>query len=117
MGPCRHGPTFTNVNDNVRDYLDIVERHYGVRPILYVTREFHDAHLENIRGERFWVRSLFVEPRFRQRDWVIWQHHNRARRPGVSKPIDLNSFRGDEAALAALADGTISGPHDRTATR
>jgi lysozyme len=117
MGPCRRGPTFTNVNDNVRDYLDIVERHYGVRPILYVTREFHDAHLKNIQGERFWVRSLFVEPRFRQRDWVIWQHHPHARRPGVSKPIDLNSFRGDEAALAALAGEAVSGAVERTAVR
>jgi lysozyme len=97
------------VTDNVRDYLDIVERHYGVRPILYVTREFHDAHLTNFRGERFWVQSLFVAPRFRERDWVFWQHHSFARRPGVSKPIDLNSFRGDEAALAALANGAGAG--------
>jgi lysozyme len=102
MGPCREGPDVPNTDEEIRAFLDAVEAHYGARPILYVTREFHDAHLRAFRGERFWVRSLFAQPDFRKRDWVIWQHHNRARRPGVSGPVDLNAFRGDEAALARL---------------
>lgn len=107
-GPCRQGPTMTDVVAQTRTFLDLVERHYGVRPILYTTREFHDLHLEELRGERFWIRSLFTPPSFRERDWVIWQHHNRANKAGVTAPIDLNAFRGNEAALAAFAGASNS---------
>lgn len=103
MGPCRLGPTMPDVVAEARAFLDRVEAHYGVRPIIYTTREFHDAHLTALEGERFWIRSIGVEPRFRERDWIIWQHHNRGHKRGVSGPIDLNAFRGDAAALAAFA--------------
>lgn len=103
MGPCRRGPQMVDPLAETRDFLDRVETHYGVRPILYTTREFHDAHLVRLAGERFWIRSIAVRPRFRQRDWVIWQHHNRGRRKGVLGPVDLNAFRGDRAALASFA--------------
>jgi len=102
-GPCREGPTMSNVVFEARVFLDRVEAHYGVRPILYTTREFHDAHLADVRGEQFWLRSLFRRPDFREHDWVIWQHHNRGHKRGVSGPVDLNAFRGDASALAAFA--------------
>jgi lysozyme len=103
MGPCRRGPTMTDVVGEARIFMDAVEAHYGVRPIIYTTREFHDAYLSDVTGERFWIRSLGVPPRFRERDWIIWQHHNRGHKRGVSGPIDLNAFRGDLAALARFA--------------
>jgi lysozyme len=103
MGPCREGPQVEHVGAEVRSFLDLVQATTGVRPILYVTREFHDAYLAELNGERFWVRSLFRKPDFRQNDWIIWQHHNKARRHGVSGPVDLNAFRGDEAALERFA--------------
>jgi lysozyme len=109
MGPCRDGPTMTDVVGEMRIFLDRLEAHYGARPIVYTTREFHDAHLRNVAGERFWLRSLFARPAWRENDWVIWQHHNRGRRRGVSGPIDLNAFRGDLAALALFASS--SRPH------
>lgn len=105
IGPCRQGPTMTDVVTEARIFMDALEAHYGVRPIIYTTREFHDAYLSDVTGERFWIRSLGVPPRFRERDWIIWQHHNRGHKRGVSGPIDLNAFRGDLAALAQFAGG------------
>jgi lysozyme len=106
MGPCRQGPTMTDVVGEARAFMDRLESHYGVRPIVYTTREFHDSYLRELTGERFWIRSLGMRPRFRERDWIIWQHHNRGHRRGVNGPIDLNAFRGDAAALAAFASTT-----------
>jgi lysozyme len=105
MGPCRQGPAVKDVVVEARVFLDRVEAHYGARPLIYTTREFHDAYLSAITGERFWIRSIAREPAFRERDWVIWQHHNRGHKRGVRGPIDLNAFRGDAAALAAFAGG------------
>jgi lysozyme len=103
MGPCREGPTMPDVIAEARVFLDRVEAHYGVRPIIYTTREFHDAHLVELQGERFWIRSIATPPAYRQQDWVIWQHHNRGHKRGVRGPIDLNAFRGDATALAVFA--------------
>lgn len=103
MGPCTQGPTMTDVVAEARIFLDRLEAHYGVRPILYTTRQYHDLHLAEMQGERFWLRSLFTEPNYRTDDWVIWQHHNSARKRGVAGPIDLNVFRGDANALARFA--------------
>jgi lysozyme len=105
MGPCRQGPTMTDIVGEARIFIDALETHYGVRPIIYTTREFHDAHLSELTGERFWIRSIGVPPRFRERDWIIWQHHNRGHKRGVSGPIDLNAFRGDLDALTRFATG------------
>ncbi len=102
-GPCREGPQIGDVEAEIGVFLDTLERHYGVRPLIYTTRAFHDAHLTRFQGERFWLRSLYAKPSYRERDWVIWQHHNRGHRDGVAGPVDLNAFRGDEAALENFA--------------
>ncbi|MEZ5996063.1 MAG: GH25 family lysozyme [Hyphomonadaceae bacterium] len=103
MGPCREGPTMNDVESEARAFLDQVQAHYGARPVIYTTSEFHNAHLTALRGERFWIRSIGVRPRFRANDWIIWQHHNRGHKRGVAGPVDLDAFRGDAAALAQFA--------------
>ena len=107
MGPCRQGPTMPDVATEARAFMDAVEAHYGLRPVIYTTREFHDAHLTELSGERFWLRSLGVAPRFRKDEWVIWQHHSRGHKRGVSGPVDLNAFRGDAEALATFAGAPL----------
>jgi len=84
-------------------FLDEVERHYGKRPIIYTTQEFHDAYLVGLfPDERFWVRSLFFEPAFRQRQWIFWQYHNKGARAGVAGPVDLNAYSGTQPEFDAL---------------
>ena len=91
MGPCRRGPAVADIVAEIAAFLDRLEAHYGRRPIIYTTREFHDAYLvRRLIDEKFWIRSLVIPPRFRRRNWVIWQYHNRGRRPGITGPVDLN---------------------------
>jgi len=107
MGPCREGPTMQTPAQDAKVFLDILEAHYGTRPLIYTTREFHDAHLRNMTGERFWVRSILREPSWRKQDWVIWQYHNRGTRRGVTGPVDLNRLNGDAEDLRSML---VSGP-------
>jgi lysozyme len=105
------GSHSVNARDQIEDFLDLLEHHYGVRPILYVTRQFHEAHASAFPHERFWLRSLYAAPDFRAGQWVIWQHHEAARRPGIEGPVDVNSFRGNARALEEFARETDE-PHD-----
>ena len=88
----------------IASYADEIHAHYGVRPIFYTTAQFNDAHLKGaFAQERFWARSLYQWPPFRRTQWIIWQRDNRAKIPGVSVPVDLNDFRGDDRAFDAFA--------------
>lgn len=103
MGPCRTSPQVKDVAQEVTVFLDLVEAHYGLRPLIYTTREFHDAYLAGgFEAERFWIRSLVIPPRFRKAQWVVWQYHNRGRRVGISGPVDLNVLSDGPSTVAEL---------------
>jgi lysozyme len=103
--PCRQGPQVTDVAGELVAYLSALETHYGVRPIIYTTREFNDLHFaDGLAGEKFWLRNLFAQPDFRRDAWVFWQYSHDGKRPGISGPVDLNYFRGDDKAFAAYLD-------------
>src|SRR5262245_28803891 len=107
MGPCRTGPAVADVVQEMEAFLTLVEAHYGRRPLIYTTSEFHNAYLMGrLVGERFWLRSLVVPPQFGGRPWTIWQYHNRGRRPGVIGQVDLNAFNGSRLDFAAFAQPT-----------
>lgn len=104
MQPCSDRPTLPDIAAEIAVFLDTVEEAFGKRPIIYTTREFHDAHLAGkFEGERFWIRSLLIFPRIREDSWIFWQYHNRGRRAGVDGPVDLNAYRGSPVELKALA--------------
>ena len=103
MGPCRTSPQVKDVAQEVTIFLDLLEAHYGLRPLIYTTREFHDAYLAGgFQAERFWIRSLVIPPRFRKTQWVVWQYHNRGRRAGIKGPVDLNVLSDRPSAVAEL---------------
>jgi lysozyme len=102
-GPCRDGRGVEDVAAEIATFLKLVHAHYGKRPVIYTTRQFHDAHLAGkFSKERFWIRSLILAPRIRREQWVFWQYHNRGRRRGIAGPVDLNVFRGTRVELEAL---------------
>ena len=93
-----------DVAQEIAVFLDLLETHYGLRPLIYTTREFHDTYLAGgFRTERFWIRALVIPPQFRKTQWVVWQYHNRGRRTGVKGPVDLNVLSD---GLAVLSKGS-----------
>ncbi len=109
LGTCTATLTPSDHVAMLEQFLDTVEKHYGRRPIVYTTWEFDSAMLgDALPRERFWARSLVVPPPFRRDQWLIWQYHNRGRRPGVTGDVDLNVFRGNRADFERFATGTPS---------
>ncbi len=104
MGPCSDRPAVADPAAEIDMFARMLTAHYKKPPIIYTTREFHDAHLAGkFPQTRFWIRSLMVPPRFRQSQWSFWQYHNRGLRAGISGPVALNAFGGTRAELEALA--------------
>jgi lysozyme len=104
MGPCPPGQSVADVRGEMLAFMNLVEAHYGKRPVVYVTPEFYQAYLDGYFGtESFWVRSLFLPPSIREHSWLFWQFHHRGLRPGIRGPVDLDAFRGSTSDLAAIA--------------
>ena len=88
----------------VKEWLQEVERHYGVKPIIYTNVDFYHRYL----GEAFDAYPLWVAHYYREKDpsikreWLFWQHSDRGRVNGINHLVDFNVFNGDSVQLKKL---------------
>jgi lysozyme len=92
-----NGRSTREVKEKVKEWLDIVEAHYGVRPIIYTNADFYEKQLgDEFNRYPLWVAHYFqpVAPRI-GRKWQFWQHSERGRVNGIRGAVDFNVFNGD----------------------
>ena len=86
--------------EKIKVFAEMLERHYGKRPIIYTAPDFYE---DNLSGELteypFWLRSVAAHPskRYPNRRWTFWQYSGSGLSHGVSGKIDLNVFAGSES--------------------
>jgi lysozyme len=102
---CAHlRPDAETVQDGMRRWLNIVEAHYGQRPIIYTTPGFYeDAALENFKGYEYWLRTTAKSPNdaYPGQSWRFWQYSATGLIDGIEGKVDLNAFSGSRAEWAA----------------
>lgn len=94
---CQRRPDGATVRAEMQVWLDLVERHYGQRPVIYTTPGFYeDTGLSRLRGEDFWLRTTAKTPReaYPGQRWRFWQYTATGSLPGTPGNIDLNVFNG-----------------------
>jgi lysozyme len=80
----------------IRNWLEMVEGHYGVKPILYSSASFYRAYLLRHFSEYpLWVANYnrVFDP-LPGKDWLIWQHTDSGTLDGIGGYVDLNVFNG-----------------------
>lgn len=104
----RQGWSNQQMRDSVKLFCDLIEDHYGCRPLIYTSSSFYD----NILGRAFNVYPLFIarysntQPTLKSgTDWVMWQFSERGRIRGISTNVDLSCFNKGRS----LADIMIRG--------
>jgi lysozyme len=98
-------PTPILLNE-LRTWLSIVERHYGIKPIIYTSLTFFNRHLAGHFDEYpLWIaRYAGREPTLAcGSDWHFWQYANKGRCRGVEGFVDLNVFFGTHEELEAVS--------------
>ena len=80
----------------LKRWLDRVEAHYGVKPIIYSGDKYFTDFLESEFSEYvFWIAHYnFFENEINPK-WQIWQFTEKAKIVGISGNVDLNIFNGD----------------------
>lgn len=84
----------------LQNWLNIVEKHYGVKPIIYSGANFYELHLKDHFPEyKIWIAkySLFNEKM--NNDWHFWQFTDKGTVNGIETKVDLNIFKGDRHDL------------------
>jgi len=94
-----NGTAVNVLKKRAKEWLDMVEAHYGVKPVIYTNVDFYNRNL----GDEFdeyplWVAHYYQpqQPRI-DRGWVLWQHSDKGRVNGIVSPVDFNVFNGDSA--------------------
>jgi lysozyme len=105
---CKLRPSPETVRSEMQIWLSAVERHYGKRPIIYVTPDFYRENLAgHFKGHRFFLRTVADHPsqKYPGQKWVFWQYSGTGRIPGVKGDADMNVFVGSPSAWKAFASG------------
>lgn len=92
-----NGASSAQLKKELKEWLDIVENNYGVKPIIYTNVDFYNRHLgSDFDGYPLWIAHYYqlVQPRI-NRGWLFWQHSDAGRVNGITSPVDFNIFNGD----------------------
>lgn len=89
---------------NVRKWLERVEAHYGVKPILYTSYRFKTSYLDDpfFNAYPYWIAHYYVDSVQYEGKWHFWQHTDAGRVPGIRGLVDLNVFNGTIDELRKL---------------
>ena len=100
---CTRRPDAATVRAEAQIFLNMLERHYGQRPIIYTSPEiYQDAELSRLTGYDFWLRSTAERPSdtYPGQAWTFWQYSSTGLVPGAGGNTDLNAFAGSKADWA-----------------
>ena len=91
----------------VRTWLEIVEEHYGVKPILYTGASFKKKYLNDsiFNQYPYWIAHYYVEKPTYEGSWKFWQYTDFGKIDGIQGNVDCNIFNG---SLQDLRKMTIS---------
>lgn len=85
-------------------WLEEVEEHYGVKPIIYSSYRFRRDILSDKRFDAypFWMAHYYVSQPARDIAWTFWQHTDCGKLTGIKGPVDCNVFFGSMAELEGM---------------
>ena len=88
----------------VKSWLETIEAHYGVKPIIYVNQNYYHKYIKgNLDDYPIWIAAYrWNKPDVPEKDWEFWQYSDKSWRKGVKGRVDLNVFNGKRKDLEKL---------------
>ncbi len=92
---------------SVLEWLEMVERHYGVKPIIYTYYKFKMKYLNDsvFDDYPYWIAHYYVEKVEYEGPWKFWQHTDVGRLPGIKGYVDFNIYNGSYYDLRKMTIG------------
>lgn len=87
----------------LKRWLNKVEEHYGIKPIIYTGERYYKDFLQkDFKEYKFWIANynFFVENI--KDDWLFWQFTEKGNVPGINGSVDMNIYNGTPRMLQYL---------------
>ncbi len=96
--------------DSVLRWLDMVERHYKVKPIIYTYYKFKMKYLSDQIFDQYpyWIAHYYVDKVEYTGEWKFWQHTDAGKLPGIKGYVDFDIYNGSYYDLRKLTIGSHS---------
>ena len=77
-------------------FLNRLEQHYGVKPIIYTSYKYRVRYLDAPEFAKYplWIAHYYVDSLSYEGPWQFWQHTDYGTVPGIDESVDLNVFNG-----------------------
>ncbi|MCD8318720.1 MAG: glycoside hydrolase family 25 protein [Paraprevotella sp.] len=101
----------------VKTWLDLVEKEYGVKPIIYTGYKFKLRYLNtpDFDGYPYWTAHYYVKKLEYKGPWRFWQHTDCGSVSGLKGAVDCDIFNGslEELMKMTIPDpDTVAEPED-----
>jgi lysozyme len=99
-----NGASVLDLQQRVADWLEMVEKKYKVKPIIYSNVDFYKIFLAGRFDDYpLWVAHYLVKDKPRiDRNWFFWQHSESGHVTGIRSTVDFNVFKGDSSDFKKL---------------
>jgi lysozyme len=86
-----------NLQENIETWIEIIEKHYSVKPIIYTNRFIYKTYIKGKLDEYPLWMSDYDSPKlegYEESNLQIWQHSYKGRLKGIREDVDFNVFIG-----------------------
>lgn len=92
-----------SLKSGLKRWLTKVEKHYGIKPIIYSGESFYTDFLKKeFEGYNLWIANYsFFEDDIRK-EWLFWQFTDKGGIKGIDGPVDVNIYNGSLQGLKKL---------------
>ena len=91
-----------NIRQMALKWLKAIEKHYGVKPVIYTNDIFRKKYLDtpDFRNYDYWM-ARYSKKGPESGGWLLWQFTQTGRPRGISGTVDINVFDGSLAEFKA----------------
>lgn len=89
-----------NLQNNIKIWIEIIEKHYGVKPIIYTNRFIYNTYIKGKLDEYpLWISDYSSQKLegYESSNLQIWQYSHKGRLKGIRENVDFNVFIGSKA--------------------
>ena len=88
----------------IKSFLDRLEQHYGMKPIIYTDSDRYIAYVKgNFDNYTLWINSSLLPVQWSGvNTWAFWQYCSRGQVSGITEFVDFNAFYGNRDELNAM---------------
>jgi lysozyme len=87
----------------LKRWLETVEKHYGVKPIIYSSESYYEDFLkDDFEDYPFWIANYTAFYKDIDDEWSIWQFTENGKVPGISGKVDINIYNGNSVEMKEL---------------